>query len=119
MLAMHPIIQQKVFNEIFEVIISKDVNINNVLSCLKYLEIVLNEVMRLFTEVPFILRKSSNNLVLNGLKIPNGVTLMIPILNIHRDEAIWGDDANNFRPERFENLSEIQSGAFMPFTSKF
>lgn len=119
MLAMHPIVQQKVFNEISELIVTKDRNINKVLPSLKYLEMVLNEVMRLFAEVPFILRKSSDNLVLNGLTIPNGVTLLIPILNIHRDEEIWGDDANIFRPERFENLSKIQRSAFMPFTSKF
>ena len=119
MLAMHPVVQQKVFNEIFELIISKDRNINNVLTSLKYLEMVINEVMRLFAEVPFILRKSSNSLVLNGLKIPNGITILIPILNIHRDETVWGDDATTFRPDRFENLSDIQRSAFMPFTSKF
>ncbi|KAL9326255.1 hypothetical protein ACSQ67_006900 [Phaseolus vulgaris] len=36
-----------------------------------------------------------------GYKIPRGTELLIPILAVHHDQAIWGNDANEFNPGRF------------------
>lgn len=33
-----------------------------------------------------------------------------------RDARIWGADALDFRPERFDSLSELQSQAYFPYS---
>ncbi|KAG6846499.1 hypothetical protein H0H93_013573, partial [Arthromyces matolae] len=38
--------------------------------------------------------------------IIKGETLLIPIAAINRDKTIWGDDAHEFRPERWETVPE-------------
>lgn len=38
---------------------------------------------------------------LDGHLITEGTRVSIPIYSIQRDPKIWGDDANEFRPERW------------------
>lgn len=44
---------------------------------------------------------------------------MIPTFEIHRDKSIWGEDALEFKPERFEpeNFTKIPHYAYIPFSS--
>lgn len=85
----------------------------------KYLEMVLNESLRLFPPVPGLsCRQASAELVLNsGLRVERGVNVIPSVYSIHRDPIHWGLDADKFRPERFEMLdeSELNSAKFMPF----
>jgi hypothetical protein len=37
------------------------------------------------------------------------------IESCHRDPAIWGPDALEFRPRRFQQLSQMQKEAYLPF----
>lgn len=37
------------------------------------------------------------------------------ISSLHRDPAIWGPDALQFRPHRFDELTPLQKQAYMPF----
>lgn len=84
-----------------------------------YLEMVLNESLRLFPPVPGLsCRQASVGLTLqSGLRIEKGVNVIPSVFSIHRDPLHWGLDANEFRPERFEMLdeSELNSAKFMPF----
>lgn len=107
MLAMHKDVQEKVFDEISQ----SD-------SPLKYLEMVLNEVMRLFPVVPFAFRKTRDEVAFEDMTIPANTNLFIPIIHIQRNPLYWGDDAHLFKPERFEkeNLERVHPYAFMPFT---
>lgn len=54
-----------------------------------------------------------------GYAIPKGQWLLVPIYAIHRDPAVWGDDADKFAPERWVGLDgEARAGqqqGFMPF----
>jgi cytochrome P450 len=53
------------------------------------------------------------------LEIPKGTSIIIPLLKMHRDKAIWGEDAEQFNPLRFENgisQATIHPNALLPFS---
>lgn len=45
-----------------------------------------------------------------------GDVLSVPSYTIHRSTEIWGSDAEEFVPERWENLTARQKAAFIPFS---
>jgi benzoate 4-monooxygenase len=49
---------------------------------------------------------------------PPGTVLSVPAYTIHHSKEVWGADAEEFRPERWEKdqLTETQKGAFIPFS---
>lgn len=73
------------------------------LSKLKLVTMVLLETLRLYCPVIRSARQSAKDMNLGGLLIPKGITLTIPFAIIHRNKGLWGDDANEFNPLRFEN----------------
>lgn len=84
-----------------------------------YLEMVINESLRLYPPVPGLAcRQASADCELsNGMKIEKGVNIIPSVYSIHRDKSIWGENANKFQPERFEtfSLNQLNSAMFMPF----
>jgi cytochrome P450 family 313 len=85
---------------------------------LQYLEMVINETMRLIPIVPYILRVNSKDIEISeGYVLPAGAFITIPILRIHRSKKIWGEDAEQLRPERFEKqeFEKIPAYAYLPF----
>ncbi|SJL01582.1 uncharacterized protein ARMOST_04904 [Armillaria ostoyae] len=40
------------------------------------------------------------------LRIVKGQGIMIPVVGLNTDKSIWGEDAADFKPERWENLPE-------------
>ncbi|EEE67041.1 hypothetical protein OsJ_23983 [Oryza sativa Japonica Group] len=75
----------------------------DMLNKLKMVNMFLLETLRLYSPVLLIRRKVGTDIELGGIKMPEGALLMIPIATIHRDKEVWGEDADEFRPERFEN----------------
>src|SRR6201996_5931239 len=47
---------------------------------------------------------------------PQGLVLSVPSYTIHHSKEIWGPDADEFRPERWEKVTERQKEAFIPFS---
>ncbi|KAF0920190.1 hypothetical protein E2562_033742 [Oryza meyeriana var. granulata] len=70
---------------------------------LKLVNMVLLESLRLYSPVVIIRRIAGSDIDLGHIKIPKGTVLSIPIANIHRDKDVWGPDADEFNPARFEN----------------
>jgi cytochrome P450 family 313 len=58
--------------------------------------------------------------ILGDKTIPVGATIIISTFAVQRNKKFWGDDADKFRPERFEpkNFEKIHPYAFIPFTGK-
>lgn len=50
--------------------------------------------------------------------MPAGTLLGFLPLELHTDKKYWGDDAREFKPERFseENSENINLNAYMPFS---
>lgn len=83
---------------------------------LKYIQMVLNEALRLWPTAPAFSLYAKEDTVLAG-KYPmqKGESVNVLIPQLHRDPAVWGEDAESFLPERFEDPSAIPYHAFKPF----
>jgi cytochrome P450 len=79
---------------------------------------ILYEVLRLYPPASAFTRQTYKEIEIGGIKYPAGVIFEMPVLYIHHDEDIWGDDVHQFRPDRFaEGISKASKdpGAFLPF----
>jgi len=93
------------------------------LNALPYLDMVVRECLRLHPPVPATSRVSMKDDVLplskpiidrkgkvhSTMRIRKGQMVIIPIVAVNRDKSIWGDDADEFRPERWESVPEASS----------
>ncbi|XP_057792302.1 cytochrome P450 CYP72A219-like [Salvia miltiorrhiza] len=90
------------------------------LNNLKILGMILHEVLRLYPPGLVLLRFTPNECRLGNVNLPAGVQLMLPLILLHHDPKIWGDDAKEFRPERFrDGVPKAAQGAgqlaYFPF----
>lgn len=121
MLGMFKDIQKRVYAEIMEVLPSTtDIIDFDALNKMKYLEQVVKETLRLFPITALVIRKTSDDFHLDDYVIPAETTIFVRIYNIQRDKRYWGEDANDFKPERFdeEQIKKVPTYAFIPFTGK-
>ncbi|MDR4399505.1 bifunctional cytochrome P450/NADPH--P450 reductase, partial [Bacillus atrophaeus] len=83
---------------------------------LKYIRMVLNEALRLYPTAPAFSVYAKEDTVLGGqYQISKGQPVSVLVPKLHRDQSVWGEDAEDFRPERFENPSDIPNHAYKPF----
>ena len=79
---------------------------------------ILYEVLRLYPTIVMLARSVHNKTKIGNLSLPAGVMLCLPTVLVHQDHELWGDDALEFRPERFsEGISKATKGrvSFFPF----
>ncbi|KAE9404971.1 cytochrome P450 [Gymnopus androsaceus JB14] len=90
------------------------------LNSLSYLDAVVRETLRLHAPVPSVMRVAAeddviplsqpvidrNGVTHNTLSVQKGQAISISILAINRDKAVWGEDALEFKPERWQNIPE-------------
>jgi cytochrome P450 len=69
---------------------------------LPYLNAVISEALRLYPSVPADQKAAvSDDYLPDGTFVPGGSTVVYDIYSMGRDTAIWGEDAEVFRPERW------------------
>ncbi|CAH0699661.1 unnamed protein product [Spodoptera exigua] len=117
-LSRYPEIQKKVFKELQEVFGDSDRQATfEDIPRLKYLEAVIKETLRLYAPVPVMTRKVEKDLYLpSGIKLVPGTGIMINIWAMHRNPRYWGDDVEQFRPERFIDTPLKHPAVYMPFS---
>lgn len=80
---------------------------------------ILHEVLRLYPPVVLITRVPNKTIKLGDVCLTPDVEIGLPILLVHHDRDIWGEDADEFNPERFsEGVSKATKSqvSFFPFS---
>ncbi|XP_057500099.1 cytochrome P450 734A1-like [Actinidia eriantha] len=103
LLAMHPQWQVRARDEVVKVCGPRDVPSKDDVAKLKTLSVILNETLRLYPPIVATIRRAKADMELGDYKIPHGTELLIPIIAVHHDQAIWGTDASEFNPARFSD----------------
>ncbi|KAK1230328.1 hypothetical protein PQX77_006583 [Marasmius sp. AFHP31] len=126
LLSAYPDVQRKLREEVSS--IDTDSPSMDRLNALPYLDAVVRETLRLLAPVSFTLRQAMDDDVIplgapfvdrygrryDSLEVKKGQTIIIPILAINKDKSLWGEDAEQFRPERWENLPEAVKSTAVP-----
>ncbi|XP_022987685.1 cytochrome P450 734A1-like [Cucurbita maxima] len=103
LLAMHPQWQILARHEVFTICGPRALPSPDDVSKFKILSMILNESLRLYPPTVATIRRANADMELGGRMIPRGTEFLIPILAVHHDQTIWGNDASEFNPERFSD----------------
>ncbi|KAM3393606.1 hypothetical protein ACQJBY_014375 [Aegilops geniculata] len=118
LLSTHSEWQEKLRKEVVREC-GKDIPTDDKLNNMKLVNMFILETLRLYGPVTNIQRKTGSNLELGGIKLPEGTILSTPIKTIHREKELWGEDAEEFKPQRFQNgvgRAAKHPYAFPPFS---
>lgn len=89
-----------------------------VFDSLSYLHAVCNEVLRLYPPAGLTKRVAVKDTSILEQRVPKGTTVMVVMRAINHSKQLWGDDATEFRPERWlehSNGGAESNFAFMTF----
>ncbi|XP_010510801.1 PREDICTED: alkane hydroxylase MAH1-like [Camelina sativa] len=116
LLSMHPQVMAKIRDEINTKYDPAD------LEKLVYLHAVLSETLRLYPPVPFNHKSPAKSDVLpSGHKVEANSKIIISVYALGRMRSVWGEDASDFKPERWISdkgrLRQEPSYKFLAFNS--
>ncbi|XP_022082458.1 uncharacterized protein LOC110974857 [Acanthaster planci] len=116
LLATNQDVQEKLHAEIDNLAHTKDNLGYDVIAKMEYLDMVINESLRMYPPLSFTDRRCNQTLNVDGLVIEKGVTVFVGIWNLHHNEEFW-TNPNKFDPERFspENKVSIKPFTYLPF----
>jgi benzoate 4-monooxygenase len=87
---------------------------------LPYLGYCINETLRYHSPsgigLPREIPAHSRGVTILGRYYGPGTVLSVPTYTIHHSKEVWGEDADDFRPERWETLTDQQKTGFIPFS---
>ncbi|KAG9245974.1 cytochrome P450 [Calycina marina] len=86
---------------------------------LPYLQNVISETLRIHSTsslgLPRLIPPGPGIEIL-GHHFPANTVLSVPAYTIHHSKEIWGSNASDFVPERWDSLTDRQKTAFIPFS---
>lgn len=89
----------------------------------QYLNYVMNEVLRLHPAVPLNVRTAIRDTIIprgggadetSPIYVQKGTMVVYSVHVMHRDERLWGPDAEKFIPERWES-PDLHTWDYLPF----
>ncbi|KAG9128431.1 hypothetical protein FRC07_012539 [Ceratobasidium sp. 392] len=118
-LSKYPETQVKLRRELLESGLGDEPNMAD-LDKLPYLDNVVRESLRLYSPVPGTIREAAHDVLVpvsksfkdrygveqTHITLHKGDTVFLPVQATNRNKEIWGDDAKEFRPERWDNLPQ-------------
>ena len=118
LLAKHPEVQDKLHSEIKSQLQTTTYIDEDAMSKLPYCRCVLQEVLRLYTIIPFVNRTTTKDYHMEDTHqtIPAHTTILVPLSIMNRSKHIW-NNPNEFIPERFVDIqghNNAQKG-YLPF----
>ncbi|KAH7565914.1 hypothetical protein JRO89_XS08G0037900 [Xanthoceras sorbifolium] len=99
LLSMHQNWQERARKEVLQILRKNKPTFDD-LNHLKIVNMILLEVLRLYPPTAPS-KRTIKKTKLGNMYLPAGVHLSIPLLIVHRDPELWGEDALEFNPERF------------------
>ncbi|KAK1399217.1 Secologanin synthase [Heracleum sosnowskyi] len=118
MLSIHSNWQVRAREEVLQVFGTQKPDYDG-LSRLKIVTMILYEVLRLFPPSTIFTRVIYKDTKLGKMALPPGVQFLLPVLLVHHDTEIWGEDAKEFKPDRFsQGISKATNNrlSFFPFS---
>jgi cytochrome P450 len=114
-LSKHPEVRRRLEQELKEVLDGKTPAVED-LGVLPYLQMVIDESLRLYPPIWAFPRDSINDDVIGGYHIPAGSMILLSPYATHHSPAIW-DDPEAFDPERFapQKKDSWSRFAYFPF----
>ncbi|XP_077223764.1 cytochrome P450 714C2-like [Tasmannia lanceolata] len=118
LLALHPEWQCLLREEIIQVIGEGTMDFT-MLTKLEKMGWVMHEVLRLYSPAPNVQRQAREDIQVGDVAIPKGTNMWIDIVGMHHDPELWGDDVNEFQPDRWSK-NALYGGCkhrmgFLPF----
>lgn len=113
LLAHHPDIQNRLFDEVENLGHLEDMDLMN-FSNLKYTSQVIKESMRMYPPIWNIVRKAKAEDHIGGFEIEAGYQLMNSIYELHHHPEYW-DKPEEFNPDRFETYDFKHKFQYIPF----
>ncbi|RWR97379.1 cytochrome P450 CYP72A219-like protein [Cinnamomum micranthum f. kanehirae] len=80
---------------------------------------ILYEALRLYPPVVYTARCVAKTTKLGDITLPQGAQVTLPTLLMHHDPEVWGEDVEEFKPERFsEGVAQASKKqlVFFPFS---
>lgn len=120
-LAKHPEVQEKLFQEIKSNIIDTKIEklTVHIVNSLTYLDAVIKETLRLYTIVPLSSRKPLVTTKIGTTTIPSGTSLLLMFQANHLNEKYF-PDPYKFDPSRFNSsitANQSKPYVYQPFAS--
>jgi cytochrome P450/NADPH-cytochrome P450 reductase len=115
-LLQHPALLARAQAEV-DAVLGRDVPKFEHLAHLTFLDAVLRETLRVWPTAPAYAVTPRAPTRLAGLDVAPGDEFLVLIPSLHRDEDVWGPDAETFDPERFApgKREQIPVNAWKPF----
>ena len=116
-LARFPDLQERVRAEVLKSI-GYDVPTYDDLAQFSYMQMFVEEVMRLYPPGPLLGRTLDDDAVVEGRKLPKGQWLEIGVYGLHHNPEVW-PEPEKFDPERFsaKNKHGRHAYSFLPFSA--
>ncbi|CAK7347693.1 unnamed protein product [Dovyalis caffra] len=114
LLALHQEWQNKAREEVLSVCRGNEVPVSEKVNDLKIVNLIIHETLRLYPPAVMLMRQTTKKVKLRALDVPAGTQFFLALPSIHHDTDIWGKDANEFNPLRF-NEPRSHLASFFPF----
>lgn len=126
LLVRHPAVLDRLRREISAVVPETEDLTRSHIAKISYLKCVLNETLRLYPQLPVNIRVALKTTFLPSGGGPTGTSPVLirrgtgvgySVYHMHRMTSLYGPNANEFHPERWENtdLEKKVGWGFMPF----